>query len=115
VGRREHGHVRRKTTIYSGRENVKLDFEDYKDIYPAYILKYIIPKLQEPANIVLACKDCDKLKNDRIPDTFIEYLKEPLQIIMDKHAKTENERKKLLHFCPLIGLRTETLNYVNLK
>ncbi|MBP1999643.1 hypothetical protein J2Z69_000662 [Paenibacillus shirakamiensis] len=70
------------------------------------VFEHFIPKLQVPGNIVSACRPCDKFKHDRNPDDFVNMIKDEKIIENDKYVKTKEQKKKLLHFAPLVASRT---------
>jgi hypothetical protein len=65
--------------------------------------EHFIPKMHVTANIVQACKWCDKFKRDRTPEDFESIIIDEENVKKDKYAKTNVERKKLIEFAPLVA------------
>jgi hypothetical protein len=65
--------------------------------------EHFIPKIQITTNIVQACKWCDKIKRDRMPEDFENIILNEDNVINDIYAKTNEAREKLIEFAPLVA------------
>jgi hypothetical protein len=65
--------------------------------------EHFIPKIHSTANIVQACKWCDKFKRDRTPEDFESIIFDEEIAKRDKYAKTKEAKEKLIEFAPLVA------------
>jgi hypothetical protein len=88
---------RYKHTFHCYYCDLPLSILNIEDVH----FEHFHPKLQEPGNIVCACKWCDKFKADRTPNDFRDMMLDETLIETDKYT-SKLEKVKLRHFIPLV-------------